>query len=174
MSDRECRLTLFKLKLNRFHVFLNNFAFNHILVWILKCSGMSYTGDIKHPNVISIVFWIISFSSLRNIWFSWISSDSWVHNTISKINFVRKLSNNLFYQHLQSLQIDRTPSSDNTLHINTQALGSFRGGSLPNVSAGSTSEKTNTHTSRANKVTLFTKSLSWFASFWIISRPIVK
>ncbi|KAL3288878.1 hypothetical protein HHI36_003324 [Cryptolaemus montrouzieri] len=49
-------------------------------------------------------------------------------------------------------QVDRTPSGENSLCINTQLLGAFRGGSLPNVSAGNhPSNKTSTHRARANK-----------------------
>ncbi|XP_045470962.1 CREB-regulated transcription coactivator 1 isoform X3 [Harmonia axyridis] len=57
-------------------------------------------------------------------------------------------------------QVDRTPSNENTLHINTQSLGAFRGGSLPNVSAGNTTNKTSTHTSRANKTEEITQPRS--------------
>ncbi|KAK9874052.1 hypothetical protein WA026_002410, partial [Henosepilachna vigintioctopunctata] len=53
--------------------------------------------------------------------------------------------------------VERTPPSENTLRINTQALGAFRGGSLPNVSAANSSNKTSIHTARANKVNYVTK-----------------
>lgn len=43
-------------------------------------------------------------------------------------------------------------SSKHTLPINNQALGAFRGGSLPNVSAGAPTVKTATQTNNSSKV----------------------
>lgn len=43
-------------------------------------------------------------------------------------------------------------SAKNTLRINNQTLGAFRGGSLPNVSAGATTVKTATKTNKSTKV----------------------
>lgn len=43
-------------------------------------------------------------------------------------------------------------SAKNTLRINNQTLGAFRGGSLPNVSAGAPTVKTATQTNKSTKV----------------------
>lgn len=44
-------------------------------------------------------------------------------------------------------------SAKNTLRISNQALGTFRGGSLPNVSARTPTVKTAAHIKDSNKVT---------------------
>lgn len=46
-------------------------------------------------------------------------------------------------------------AAKNTLRISNQTLGSFRGGSLPNVSAGAPTVKTAPHIKDSNKVTFF-------------------
>lgn len=45
-------------------------------------------------------------------------------------------------------------TTKNTLRISNQTLGTFRGGSLPNVSAGAPTVKTATHIKDSNKVIL--------------------
>lgn len=48
-------------------------------------------------------------------------------------------------------------ATKNTLRISNQTLGTFRGGSLPNVSAGTPTVKTATHIKDTNKVILLKK-----------------
>lgn len=61
----------------------------------------------------------------------------------------------LFIVMFGTLQVapDRA-SSKNTLRINSQTLGSFRGGSLPNVSAGAPTVKTTPRSTESAKVTI--------------------
>lgn len=47
-------------------------------------------------------------------------------------------------------------SAKNTLRINNQALGTFRGGSLPNVSAGTLTAKAPAHIKDSVKVNFVT------------------
>lgn len=66
---------------------------------------------------------------------------------------VRELINDVIVQCLRLFQV---APAKNTLRINNQTLGTFRGGSLPNVSAGTPTIKSASHIKDVAKVNLVT------------------